>query len=51
MSDEQIRLDVIRLLLATGIPADLVVEKAIPISKWILGSCTQKQPSCTDEKE
>mgnify|MGYP003605907215 CR=1 len=51
MSDEQIKLEVIRLLLATGVPHDVVVEKSIPISEWILGSCNQKQPSCTGEKE
>ncbi len=52
MSDEQIKLEIIRLLLATGgVPHDVVVEKAIPVSKWILGTCDQKQPSCTGEKE
>ena len=39
MSDKQIKLEVIRLLLATGVPHDVVVEKAIPVSRWILGSC------------
>ena len=51
MSNEQIKLEIIRLLLAQGVPHDVVAEKATPIAEWILGSCNQKQPSCTGEKE
>ena len=50
-TEQEIRLQVISLLLNAGAPYDNIVRTAIPVAKWIEGNICPEKPSCTDEKE
>ena len=49
--DQEIRLQVISLLLNAGAPYDNIVRTATPVVEWIVGDICLEKPSYIDEKE
>ena len=48
--EQEIKLEVVRILLSHNVPTERVVEKAIPLLEWILGN-NQKQLSSIENTE
>jgi hypothetical protein len=48
--EQTLRLDILRLLISSGVSADDILKQAIPLLEWTLGS-HHLQPCSTDDKE